>query len=165
MSSIHNDKAKRLKHKNRRGRPSRKQQIEIEETIWYYFEKGVCAAVASQESKINRKTVDRYYEKLAELPLRTNEKAFINQCKINIASAETAISNQLLKLRQIQDKLLLFMSKGISAKDYLNCVREFRKLAKTIAELIVLKTNLANSPTSDLTLNRLAQEWTQNNAT
>jgi len=166
MASNPNDKAGSTKQRNRRGRPSISQQIKIEEKLWPYFDGGICPTVAARESEIDRKTVRNYYKKFAELPLRNNEKAFIEQCKINLASAETAISNILLKLGRYEEEQGRFFrprieSNNISPKDFLSWQRELRKLAKTFGELIVLKTNLANSPTADLTLNRLARELTQ----
>ncbi|OLD32780.1 MAG: hypothetical protein AUI61_02200 [Thaumarchaeota archaeon 13_1_40CM_2_39_13_2] len=167
MSSNPEDEAENIKQRNLPGRPSLNQQVKLEKQIRSYFENGISALVAATKLKINPKTAKRYYRKFAEPQLTIDEDEFQEQCKINIESAVMAISNQILKSLQIQRHLELYaralkQSKNFSFTEYLNVQRELRKLSKYIADLIVLKTNLANSPTADLTLNRLAREWTQN---
>ena len=93
----------------------------------------------------------------------SNEGKFNEQCKINVESAEMAISSQILKLRKSQDQIELVIDNllqtgNFSEKTYLQLQKEKREIAKTIAYLVTSKTNIANSPTSDISLIRLTRE-------
>jgi len=48
------------------GRPTQKQQLEIQETLRKYFEKGISASSTSQRTGINIKTVCKYFEEWIE---------------------------------------------------------------------------------------------------
>ena len=147
----------------KRGRPSLNQQNEIEEKIWPYFRDDISAMVAAKELKLNRKTVYRYYKIFAKRRRTINEGKFNEQCKINVESAEMAISSQILKLRKSQDQIELVIDNlvqtgNFSEKTYLQLQKEKREITKTIAYLVTSKTNIANSPTSDISLIRLTRE-------
>ena len=159
------DKAESTKQR-KRGRPTLSEQAELKKQIYEYFEEGISPLAAEMRSGIDRKTVRKHYLEFAEHRLRIDEDEFNEQCKINLASAELTISNRILKLRRYEDEQEIFFeprikSNNISPRDYLNLQRERRKYAKTITDLIVLRTHIANSPTADITLNRLVQEWIQ----
>ncbi len=146
-----------------RGRPSLNQQIEIEEKVWPYFRDGISATETAREVELDRKTVVKYYRKFAESRIQANDAEFIEQCKINIQSAEEAISDQISNLQKSEDKLkevidTFTKSPNFSLKTYLALQKELRETAKTISHLITLKTNLANSTTADMRLANLAKE-------
>jgi len=146
--------------RNGRGRPSINQQIEIEEKIWKYFADGISAPTAAKELGIDVKTAQKYYRQFAELRISETEDEFIEQCKINVESAVCVLDNLILRERKLLETLEteLASQKNRTPKEEYQLRRELRETVKSIAQLVTLKTNLANSPTADIKLNRLIRE-------
>ena len=90
------------KESNSNGRPTQKQQIEIQETLREYFEKGISATVTSQSTGINIKTVCKYFEEWVEEIKKINDIDFLKRIKLERERYLEVLDQQLLKLYQIQ---------------------------------------------------------------
>ena len=90
------------KESNTNGRPTQKQQIEIQETLREYFEKGISATVTSQSTGINIKTVCKYFEEWVEEIKKINDIDFLKRIKLERERYLEVLDQQLLKLYQIQ---------------------------------------------------------------
>jgi len=93
------------KESNSKGRPTLKQQIEIQETLREYFEKGVSATVTSQNTGINIKTVCKYFEEWIEQIKKINDIDFLKRIKLERERYLEVLDQQLLKLYQIQSEV------------------------------------------------------------
>lgn len=148
----------------RRGRPSANQQIDLEAKIWRYFIDCISVPTAARELGVDVKTVRRYYRHFSEIRISMNDDEFIEQCKINIESGVCSIDDLILKQRKSLNQLEaeLASQKSRTHKEDYQLRRELRDTAKSIANMTILKTNLANSPTADIKLNGLAKELIAN---
>ncbi len=93
------------KEPNSAGRPTQKQQIEIQETLREYFEKGVSATVTSHITGINIKTVCKYFEEWSIQIKNINDIDFLNRIKLERERYLSVLDQQLLKLYQIQSEV------------------------------------------------------------
>ena len=90
------------KESNSNGRPTQKQQIEIQETLRKYFEKGISASSTSQLTGINIKTVCKYFEGWIEQIRKINDMDFLKRIKLEREHYLAVLDQQLLKLYQIR---------------------------------------------------------------
>jgi hypothetical protein len=144
---------------NERGRPSINQQIEMEKKILPYFRNGISTTTTARELGLDVKTVRRYYKKFAKPKLSMMEEEFIEESKINVESSVCALDNLILEGRKsLEDLKNELGNKNINPKEKRDLRKELREIVKNIAHLITLKINLTNSPTADLSLNRMFRE-------
>jgi len=87
------------------GRPSQKQQLEIQELLRKYFEKGISATSTSQHTGINIKTVCKYFEEWVEQIKEINDTDFLKRVKLERERYLTVLDQQLLKLYELQDEI------------------------------------------------------------
>jgi len=87
------------------GRPSKKEQLEIQATLKKYFEKGISATTASQLTGFNVKTVCKYFEDWYTQIKEIVDMDFLRRVKIERERYITVLDNQLLKLYELQDDM------------------------------------------------------------
>ena len=80
------------------GRPSQKQQLEIQESLRKFFEKGISATSTSQLTGINIKTVCKYFEEWVEQIKEINDTDFLKRVKLEREHYLAVLDQQLLKL-------------------------------------------------------------------
>jgi len=93
------------KESHSNGRPTLKQQLEIQETLRKYFEKGISATSTSQLTGVNIKTVCKYFEEWVEQIKEINDSDFIKRVKLEREHYLTVLDQQLLKLYELQDEM------------------------------------------------------------
>ncbi len=93
------------KESNSSGRPTQKQQLEIQETLRKYFEKGISASSTSHRTGINIKTVCKYFEEWIEQIRKINDMDFLKRIKLEREHYLAVLDQQLLKLYEIQDDM------------------------------------------------------------
>ena len=65
---------------HKKGRPTKMGQLQIQRELRPYFEKGISASVAAEKTRIDKKTVNRYFDNWAEEMLEVEEtKSFERQ--------------------------------------------------------------------------------------
>lgn len=147
-----------LQH-NGPGRPSAATQVEMEAKVWSYFSKGITSSTAIVAlTGYNIKTARKILKKFASIKLLINERGFIEECKIHIEGAIVALDGLILKLYELYDfqKNRLSTLQGEFAID--STCDQMRKTADTIAKITTLKLTIANAPTADISMVKLAQE-------
>ncbi len=87
------------------GRPSQKQQLEIQESLRKFFEKGISATSTSQLTGINIKTVCKYFEEWVEQIKEINDTDFLKRVKLEREHYLAVLDQQLLKLYELQDEI------------------------------------------------------------
>jgi len=93
------------KESNSNGRPTQKHQIEIQETLRKYFEKGISATSTSQLTGINIKTVCKYFEGWVEQIKEINDSDFLKRVKLEREHYLMVLDKQLLKLYELQEEM------------------------------------------------------------
>jgi len=84
------------------GRPSKKEQLDIQEKLKHYFEKGVSATTTSQLTGLNIKTVCKYFEDWMGQIKKINDVEFLERVKIERERYIGVLDHQLLKLYELQ---------------------------------------------------------------
>lgn len=87
-----------------------------------------------------------------------NERGFIEECKINIEGATVALDELILKLYDLYDFQKNRLSTPQNEFTIDSTCDQIRKTIDTIAKLTALKLAIANSPTADISMVKLAQE-------
>ncbi len=87
------------------GRPSQKQQLEIQESLRKYFEKGISATSTSQITGTNIKTVCKYFDEWVEQIKKLNDSDFLQRVKLEREHYLVVLDYQLLKLYQLQEEM------------------------------------------------------------
>ena len=83
------------------GRPSKKEQLEIQSTLKKYFEKGISATTTSQITGFNVKTVCKYFDDWNSQIKEIDDVGFLNRVKIERERYIMVLDNQLLKLYEL----------------------------------------------------------------
>ena len=87
------------------GRPTKKEQIDIEQKLREYFEKGISATTTSQLTKLNIKTVCKYFDNWARQIRKINDVEFLKRIKTERENYLMVLDRQLLKLYNLQDEM------------------------------------------------------------
>lgn len=148
---------------NKIGRPSETEQLEIERKLRPYFEKSISSSVTSRETRINIKTVRKYFHEWYEEIKSSEHPDFIERSKIAKEQAILAYDDQLLILYKVQEDIekqaedSIKQSSGIPKLDRW-LYKQRVEVSIAIVNLINFKTTLANTPTADITLAKKVQE-------
>jgi len=134
------------KESNSSGRPSQKQQLEIQELLRKYFEKGISATSTSQLTGINIKTVCKYFEEGIDQIKKISDTEFLKRVKLEREHYLTVLDQQLLKLYEIQED----MEKNVLPREYLGTgavshnryYKERMNIVKMICEIMNKKFEL-----------------------
>lgn len=87
------------------GRPTKKEQIDIEQKLREYFEKGISATTTSQLTKLNIKTVCKYFDNWTQQIRKINDVEFLKRIKTERENYLMVLDRQLLKLYDLQDEM------------------------------------------------------------
>ncbi len=147
-----------------RGRPDIATQLSIDQEIDKYYLKAVSARIVHLETGYDIKTIRKRYKRLAQFRISQNQTGFLQQCKINIDSASSAIGKLILDLHQRKEELETCLKNlPQTHKLYIETSREYRETVKTIAHLISMNIALENTPTADIVLTKLLKEFSNRN--
>ncbi len=140
--------------KQRHGRPSKTEQLEIQGKLSPYFEKGISPYIASKETGINIKTVNKYFGSWYEEIKNSQNDDFIERCKIAKEQAIVTCEEELLQLHKMRNEVKIH-SEQQKSKPERWIYKTWLDITNSIVNLVSLKTALANSPTADVTLQKL----------
>lgn len=144
----------------RRGRPNKAEELEIEGKIWSYFTQFFSPEKVSQISGYNIKTVRRYYGKFHSRISIGKEKDFVKEWQLIKERAGLALEQQLVELNELQNSLKkqfnAYDNNGEQVPSWM--YKERRKISESIRNMILSLANLALSPTADITLKNQTRE-------
>jgi hypothetical protein len=148
-------------NENKCGRPTKAEQLKIQDKLQPYFAKGISSYATANETGINIKTVNKYFGDWYTEIKNSQHQDFIEKAKFEKERAVLAIDHQLLKLYKIQDEL---DKHTMTSSDKIKCAFEkgYYKLRAQIVGMIVnlisTKINLANAVTADASLEQKTME-------
>jgi hypothetical protein len=151
---------------NKCGRPTKLAQLELQDKVRPYFERGISAFATAKETGINVKTVNKYFEKWYSEIKDSQKQEFIERTKFEKERAVLAIENQLLQSYKIQDDLEKQMpvKSGKARNAFEKGYYKLRmQIVGTIVNLISMKINLANAVTADASLEQKTKELIKEN--
>jgi len=132
---------------NRKGRPSKAEQIQIERRLKPLFMRGSSSSSAAIETGYSINTVKKYYGNFYQEIRDLEDPEFNQACKNRKISACLGIDKQLLKMEKMQKELEQKPQTGGTQDIQLYKLRI--SLANSISDLCIKRLNIANSPTSD----------------
>jgi len=149
------------KQSNSNGRPTQKQQIEIQETLRKYFEKGISATSTSQHIGINIKTVCKYFEEWIEQIRKINDMDFLKRIKLEREQYLTVLDQQLLKLYDLQNEMEKHViphgynmsSNSIQNRYYKDRMNIVNMISQIMSKKFELLTEIPKEKVSDISKN------------
>ena len=138
------------KYKN--GRPSKKDQIEIERDLRYYFLKSYSATLTSQRTGYNKKTILKYFNKWKKEILEVEDREFLKYCKEENKRFLLTMENETEDLYQDQKEVELSIKAARKKEDLKSLDRFYRhklSIKDRIFQLISNRINLINVATAD----------------
>lgn len=145
--------------KQRNGRPSKTEQLEIQDKLGPYFEKGISPFVTSNKTGINIKTVNKYFGLWYEEIKNSQSDDFIERCKIAKEQAIVVCEEELLQLYEMRNDLKKYSEEKQKSKPERWIYKIQLDITNSIINLTSLKTALTNSPTADVTLQKLLAKY------
>ncbi|MDE1828859.1 MAG: hypothetical protein KGI25_00910 [Thaumarchaeota archaeon] len=130
----------------KRGRPSKKEELEIERQLRNCFLQGKSPWAASGETGHSVNTVRKYKRFYAEAR-EAESPEFVEACKERIVSARLALERQLQKLEKVRDELEKVSPQNGTQYIQINKLRI--NVVQAITDLHLKILNIANSPTVD----------------
>ncbi|NIP61999.1 MAG: hypothetical protein GWN01_08970 [Nitrosopumilaceae archaeon] len=134
--------------KGKRGRPSRKQQHNIEDTLRPYFQKGHSALGTANDTGFDVKTVNKYFRKW-EKDLY-DDREFSEKCKIERQRTALAIENELLSLEKHERDVEQLKKDSKKLGEYNlfeKATRLIVKIKEQKSKLMAERINLINAAT------------------
>jgi hypothetical protein len=138
---------------NRKGRPSKSEQLQIERRLQPLFVNGLSSYSAAIETGYSKNTVKKYYDKFFQETRDLESPEFDQACKDRKISTCLAIDMQITNMEKIQKELEQRPQTGGT-----HDIQQYKvriSLAKSISDLHIKRLNIANSATSDEMLTAL----------
>lgn len=136
----------------KRGRPTTRKQDRIKKKIQPYYDKGISASTVSKKTKLNIKTVLKYFSKWNKKLLESNESDFLKRAKIEKEKTIQSLDDEIISLDK--DKKEVNVIKNIAKQN--GNVLHFEKLSRLKLKIeeqkfkiLAAKINLINTPTAD----------------
>jgi len=136
----------------KRGRPTTRNQNKIKKKIQPYYDKGISASTVSKKTKLNIKTVLKYFSKWNKKLLESNESDFLKRAKIEKEKTIQSLDDEIISLDK--DKKEVNVIKNIAKQN--GNVLHFEKLSRLKLKIeeqkfkiLAAKINLINTPTAD----------------
>ena len=145
----------KIKH----GRPTKKDQRHIRDTLKEYFEKGISANATAAKTETNIKTVLKYF-KVWEEEMITSEDGFVERAKITKEKTIRSLDDEIITSYDHEDEIDAMKNIAVSTGNILH-FEKISKLKMKILDhrlkLIAAKTNIINTPTADVILKMESQ--------
>lgn len=145
-------------NEKRNGRPSITEQVEIEKTLWPYFESRYKAQRAADETGINIKTVRRYFGKWYERYISVQGPEFFKNCKLSNGRTILELNQVISNLEKRSNELDAAIESQGSLQDKRWIYSEYRKTQESLSKLYLQRNDLENTPTADVTLDAKVEE-------
>jgi len=158
-----NDSTNQFEHVN--GRPSRKEQLEIERILKPYFENSISASVTAKKTGFNIKTVNKHFHDWYKEIAESETSDFLQKCKEEKARALMTLENQICTLdedkKDIQELINASIKTGTFA--YLEKFYKIKlKIIENMGKFVSARINLVNSATVDVVIEMNKKEEEKN---
>ena len=134
------------------GRPTKRKQDRIKKNLKPYYQKGTSASATSNETKLNIKTVLKYFKKWDKEILEYEDSDFLRRAKIAKEKTLQSFDYEIISLDN--DEKVVSSARDIARKT--GNIIHFEKLSRLKLKIIdqkfkmlSSKINLINTPTAD----------------
>jgi len=133
-----------------RGRPSKTEQIQIQNLLRPYFERNISATFTANSTDINIKTVCVYFNRWAEEIINSKKENRSERCRAErertLLSYDNLISKEYSRLNETENKINKLEEEGKEVP--LNLIKYRHDLVKSVSTLIEKKGRFALPPSS-----------------
>jgi hypothetical protein len=144
----------------KRGRPTQRNQREIKKIISQYYEDGISAKIASEDSGINYKTFLKYYNLFDAEIFESGEKNFLVRIKNTKERIIQRLDKDIMSLTK-EEKTVESLIESAMQSGNLSGFEKLSKLKLKIIDqrtkTISAKMNLIGTPTADIIIQNGAQ--------
>jgi len=144
------DDTNQFNHVN--GRPSKKEQLEIEKILQQYYVNSISAYITSKKTGFNIKTVNKYFNEWYKEGAQLETPNFIQKCKEEKARVLMSLENQICTLDQDKKDIqeLIYTSKKTGNLAYLEKFYKIKlKIIENLGKFFAARINLVNAVTAD----------------
>ena len=135
-----------------RGRPTKRRQDKIKKILQPYYQKGVSASAASKATKLNIKTVLKYFKKWDKNILELEEGNFLRRVKITKERTLESLDNEIISLDKQEKEINSIKDIARKTGNILHFEKLYRlklKISDQKFKILSAKINLVNTPTVD----------------
>ena len=132
---------------HKRGRPSKKEELDIERELRSCFSDGRSVWSASEKTGHSVNTVRKYYKRFHAWIKESESPEFVEACKDRVVLTRIALGRQLLKMERMQDDLE--KTSPQNAIQYIQVNKLKVGVMQAITDLHLKILNIANAPTVD----------------
>lgn len=130
-----------------RGRPSKKEELEMDGQLRRCFLQGKSPWTASKETCHSVNTVRKYYKKYYTETITAEAPEFVQACKERVISTRLALEEQLTKMQLMQSEMEKASPQNVT--HYIQICKLKIGLNREITDLHLKILNIANTPTVD----------------
>ena len=133
-----------------RGRPSKAEELEIEQTLQTFFIKTYSATFTAKKTGYNIKTVAKYYNQFKQEILESETLDFVKRCKEEKEKCLYAYDELIYSLYEDRKDIERLIDASEKIGDLQNVTKLYRtklKINEDIGNFVSAKINLSNTPT------------------
>lgn len=141
----------------KRGRPTLYDQKKIKGEIFSYYENNIDAITASRKTRINYKTILKYYGIWDRETFELEKNDHLTRIKITKARTIQMLDNQLLPLISEQQTIRRLMDNALqtgNTSGYEKLSRLKIKMTEQMLDITSAKINLIGTPTADIIISQ-----------
>jgi len=133
-----------------RGRPSKAEELEIEQTLQTFFIKTYSATFTAKKTGYNIKTVTKYYNQFKQEILESETLDFVKRCKEEKEKCLYAYDELIYSLYEDRKDIERLIDASEKIGDLQNVTKLYRtklKINEDIGNFVSAKINLSNTAT------------------
>ena len=134
------------------GRPTRYDQKKIKKMLQSFYQKGISASATSKATKLNSKTVSKYFSEWDKNILESEDKDFLRRSKIAKERTLQSLDNEIISLDNYEKEINSIKDIARKTGNILHFVKLYRlklKIGDQKFKMLSAKINLINTPTFD----------------
>ena len=135
----------------KRGRPTKHDRSKIKKSLQSYYQKGISASVTAKASKINYKTVLKYFAEWDKEILELEDKDFLRRTKITKEKTLQVLDDEMISLENHEKEVNTANQLAKKIGDITSFVKLSQlklKMRDQKLRIVSSKINLINTPTA-----------------
>ncbi len=134
------------------GRPTLQEQNKIKKILQSFYQKGISASATSKATKLNSKTVSKYFLEWDKNILESEDKDFLRRSKIAKERTLQSLDNEIISLDKYEKEVNSIKDIVRKTGNVLHFVKLYSlklKISDQKFKMFSAKINLINTPTFD----------------
>ena len=134
------------------GRPTLQEQNKNKKILQSFYQKGISASATSKATKLNSKTVSKYFSEWDKNILESEDKDFLRRSKIAKERTLQSLDNEIISLDNYEKEINSIKNIVRKTGNVLHFVKLYSlklKISDQKFKMFSAKINLINTPTFD----------------